>query len=282
MSAATIDAALNWASGLLTGSDSPRLDAQVLLCHQLQRPRSYLFAHGDRLLSALDWQGFQQLVAARASGQPVAYLVGEREFWSLPLMVSAATLIPRPDTEALVAHALTLPIAPKARVADLGTGSGAIALALASERPDWQLWACDRSPEALAMAAANGTRLALTNVQFCAGDWYQALPMAAVPLQLIISNPPYLAPLDPHLGEGDLRFEPVTALVADDDGLADLRLLIAQAHHYLEPRGYLLLEHGATQGPAVAALMAAHGFEPQPVLDLAGHWRGCCGQLGGC
>lgn len=276
---ATIDAALHWACAQLTGSDSPRLDAQVLLCHQLQRPRSHLFAYGDRPLSATDWQGFQLLVAARAAGQPVAYLVGEREFWSLPLTVTAATLIPRPDTEALVAHALTLPLAAAARVADLGTGSGAIALALASERPHWQLWACDRSPEALAVAAANAQRLALANVQCCAGDWYQALPMAALPLQLVISNPPYLAPLDPHLGEGDLRFEPVTALVADDDGLADLRLLIGQAHHYLEPGGYLLLEHGATQGPAVAGLMAMAGFRAEPVLDLAGHWRATCGQL---
>ncbi len=275
----TIDGALLWASGELASSDSPRLDAQVLLCHQLQRPRSYLFAYGDRPLSAADWLGFQQLVAARAGGQPVAYLVGEREFWSLPLKISHATLIPRPDTEALVAHALGLPLAAHARVADLGTGSGAIALALASERPQWQLWASDRSPEALAVAEANAVRLALTNVQFCCGDWYQPLPPAALPLQLIISNPPYLAAVDPHLGEGDLRFEPATALVAGDDGLADLRLLVEQAHHYLEPGGYLLLEHGATQGPAVAGLMAMAGFSAEAVLDLAGHWRASCGRL---
>ncbi|MBQ1782522.1 MAG: peptide chain release factor N(5)-glutamine methyltransferase [Gammaproteobacteria bacterium] len=279
MTLPTIDAALHWANGQLTASDSPRLDGQVLLCHQLQRPRSYLFAYGDRLLSASDWQGFQQLVAARADGQPVAYLVGEREFWSLPLKVSDATLIPRPDTEVLVAHALSLSLAAQSRVADLGTGSGAIALALASERPLWQLWASDRSPEALAVAEANAVRLALTNVQFCCGDWYQPLPAAALPLQLIISNPPYLAAVDPHLGEGDLRFEPATALVAGDDGLADLRLLIEQAYRYLEPAGYLLLEHGATQGPAVAALMAMAGFSAEPVLDLAGHWRASCGRL---
>lgn len=259
-----------------------RLEARLLLCQLLGINRSYLLAHGDQPLAAAQARAYQQLLARRAQGEPLAYICGEREFWSLPLHVTPSTLIPRADSEALIECALQLPLPACARVADLGTGSGALALALAHERPRWQLWACDRSAAALAVARANGQRLALHNVNYRHGDWFAALADEARGFDLLLSNPPYLAACDPHLQQGDLRFEPASALVAANDGLSDLQQLIGAARSWLKANGYLLLEHGATQGPAVAALMAAQGFGHSPVLDLGGHWRATLGRLASC
>ncbi len=259
-----------------------RLEARVLLCHLLAISHSTLIAHGDRLLPEAQADAYQQRLTRRLAGEPLADICGEREFWSLPLVVNQHTLIPRADSEALIECALALPLPSQARVVDLGTGSGALALALAHERPQWQLWACDRSAEALAVARANGQRLALHNITYCQGDWFAALADEKGDFDLLLSNPPYLAKGDPHLQQGDLRFEPPQALVAADDGLRDLQLLISGARKWLKPCGYLLLEHGATQGPAVSALMAKHDFAHSAVMDLSGHWRATLGTLPGC
>ncbi|MGL4565659.1 MAG: peptide chain release factor N(5)-glutamine methyltransferase, partial [Halioglobus sp.] len=203
---------------------------------------------------------YRQLLAQRRDGQPVAYLVGQREFWSLPLRVNQHTLIPRPETETLVSWALELELPPQARVLDLGTGTGAIALALARERPRWQLQGVDSSEDALGVARLNAAMLALERVGFTRSDWYQAV--VGQRFHLLVSNPPYIDAGDHHLQQGDLRFEPRAALVAADAGLADLAQLIAGAPAHLHPGGWLLLEHGYRQGEAVRALLHQAGFGP--------------------
>ena len=213
-----------------------------------------------------------ELLARRKTGEPVAHLVGEREFWSLPLYVSAATLIPRPDTECLVEQALArLPASP-ARILDLGTGTGAIALALASERPDCQVTAVDVMPDAVALAQRNVDRLALPNVTVVHSSWFSAL--ADRQFETIVSNPPYIDEADPHLGEGDVRFEPRSALVAAGQGLADLSQIITAARQHLVSDGWLLLEHGWTQGEAVRALFLQAGYQQvETCRDYGGNER---------
>ncbi|MEX3002878.1 peptide chain release factor N(5)-glutamine methyltransferase [Serratia fonticola] len=242
----------------LTHSDSAKRDAEILLGFVTGRARTYLLAFGETPLTAEQAEQLTVLLARRERGEPVAYLVGEREFWSLPLSVSPATLIPRPDTECLVELALErLPATPCA-ILDLGTGTGAIALALASERPDSQLTGIDLQPEAVALAQHNAQKLAINNARFLQGSWFT--PVAGQKFALIASNPPYIDEADPHLGQGDVRFEPGSALVAADQGLADLAAIVQQAADYLEPQGWLLLEHGWQQGESVRTLLNAAGF----------------------
>ncbi len=267
------------ASATLAGQvDDPLLDAQVLLAHALGRDRSWLYAWPEHEPSSECRADFERLVLARAEGTPIAYLTGEREFWSLPLRVDTQTLIPRPETEQLVEIALSNDLPGGARILDLGTGSGAIALAIARERPAWTVTAVDRSPGALAMARENADRLRLKNVQCLSGNWFDALPASST-YQLILSNPPYIAMDDPHLSQGDVRFEPIAALVSGRDGLDDLRHIIDAAPGYLTGGGWLWLEHGYQQGPAVVALLEARGFMAVGTRnDLAGHAR----HSGGC
>ncbi|HDO1324221.1 peptide chain release factor N(5)-glutamine methyltransferase [Aeromonas veronii] len=248
---------------VLAGGESPRADADVLLCHLLDCRRSYLMTWPERELDAAQQATLQRWLARRLNGEPIAHLVGEREFWSLPLKVSPATLIPRPDTEVLVEQALTrIPQGPCA-VLDLGTGTGAIALALKSERPEVDVWAVDRMADAAALARENSAALGLP-IEVRDGSWFEPLgepdrdntPRFAV----IVSNPPYIDGADPHLEQGDVRFEPRSALVADDAGLADIRHIVAHAPAYLLTDGWLLLEHGWDQGKAVRQLLRDGGY----------------------
>ena len=236
-----------------------RHEAELLLLDVLGRERSWLFAHATDPVDAATEAAFARLLQRRLAGEPVAYLLGRRGFWTLDLAVTSATLIPRPETERLVELALErLPPDRPLRVADLGTGSGAIALALASERPQAQVLATDMSEEALAVATANAQRHALGNVSFRQGPWYA--PLAGERFDLIVTNPPYIAAGDPHLEQGDLRFEPPAALASGADGLDDIRLIIAGAPAHLSTGGWLLIEHGWDQGAPIRALLEQAGF----------------------
>jgi release factor glutamine methyltransferase len=237
------------------------LEAALLLCHLLHKPRSYLYAWPERRLSEQEHEHYQRLIERRLSGEPIAHITGWREFWSLPLRVTPDTLIPRPETELLVERALQLAQSVHApRIADLGTGSGAIAIALASERPDAEIDAVDRSDQALTVARENAIRLGYLSIGFLHGDWCEALP-AGRRYDLILSNPPYIEPDDPHLRQGDLPREPASALVSGSDGLADIRAIARQARQRLKPGGWLLLEHGYRQGAAVRQILAQLGYE---------------------
>ncbi|HEX9802256.1 MAG TPA: peptide chain release factor N(5)-glutamine methyltransferase [Gammaproteobacteria bacterium] len=266
------------AERLATVSDSARLDAELLLCHALGRPRSYLYTWPEQELDEEQAEALEKLVERRQGGEPVAHILGKREFWSLELAVSTDTLIPRPETELLVEAALArIPEQAEWAVADLGTGSGAIALAIASERPRCRITAVERSAGALAMARQNAQRLGLGNVEFLQGDWFA--PLAGRRFQVILSNPPYIPDNDPHLSRGDLRFEPRSALAAGPDGLADLRQLVSGAPAFLCPPGWLLLEHGYDQGGAVTGLLDTAGYaEVADLTDLQGHGRVAVGR----
>ena len=264
------------ANELAAVSPSARLDVELLLCRAADCGRTLLYARPETELTGVQATAFEHLFARRKGGEPMAYILGEREFWSLTLQVTPATLIPRPETELLVELALALVTVPGARVLDLGTGSGAIALALARERPDWRITGIDRSAAALQVAEANRQALALDNARFHQGDW---LAGERERYHLIVANPPYVDPADPHLDQGDVRFEPCAALVAAEQGLADLRAIAATAPDYLLPGGWLLLEHGADQGAAVRALCAVALTEVRSWRDLAGHERASGGRL---
>lgn len=279
----SVDALLKAAAGRLTaaGSPTPRLDAEVLMGHVLGRDRTWLYTWGDAPCPPFEHARFDALIAARAQGEPVAYLTGEREFWGLPLATSRHTLIPRPDTETLVEAALVRALAPAGRLLDLGTGTGAIALAFASERPGWQVTGLDLRDEAVALARANAARLRLDNVTFLQSDWFAALD-AGARFELIVSNPPYISEDDPHLARGDVRFEPRSALVAADDGMADLVHLIEGAWTRLCASGCLLLEHGHTQAESVRAALDRAGYiNVESLTDLQGHERVTLGQARG-
>ncbi|MDP9766769.1 peptide chain release factor N(5)-glutamine methyltransferase [Kosakonia cowanii] len=243
----------------LQASESPRRDAEILLGFVTGKARTFILAFGETALTDEQQEQLAGLLARRVRGEPVAHLIGEREFWSLPLFVSPATLIPRPDTECLVEQALArLPAAP-CRILDLGTGTGAIALALASERPDCQVTAVDLIPDAVALAQRNADHLGIRNIEIVQSRWFSALE--GQQFSLIVSNPPYIDAQDPHLAQGDVRFEPLSALVAADNGLADLHTLIKDAPRYLLPQGWLLLEHGWQQGAAVREIFARYGWQ---------------------
>lgn len=242
-----------------------RLEAELLLAHTLGENRTCLHAWPERICADDDVERFRRLVRRRLGGEPIAHLVGHREFWSLNLRVTPDTLIPRPETEALVELALReIPQDATWRVTDLGTGGGAIALALARERPRCHIVATDRSPAALAIARENAARHAIGNLEFRLGDWWQALPGQR--FQIAVSNPPYIADTDPHLERGDLPWEPRSALAAGVDGLDPIRQIIAGASNHLLPGGLLMLEHGYDQGDAARALLQEAGM-----LDVAIH-----------
>ncbi|TCC09288.1 peptide chain release factor N(5)-glutamine methyltransferase [Kosakonia quasisacchari] len=243
----------------LAASESPRRDAEILLGFVTGKSRTFILAFGETSLEAEQQQQLATLLARRVNGEPVAHLIGVREFWSLPLFVSPATLIPRPDTECLVEQALArLPSLP-CRILDLGTGTGAIALALASERPDCTVTAVDLVPDAVALAQRNAAHLNITNIEILQSRWFSALE--GQQFAMIVSNPPYIDEHDPHLAQGDVRFEPLSALVAADNGLADLRTIIDDARQYVLPGGWLLLEHGWQQGADVRAAFEHYGWQ---------------------
>lgn len=248
---------LSLAAARFNQSDSPKRDAEILLSFVTGRARTYLLAFGETVLTAEQLALLESLAARREQGEPIAYLVGEREFWSLPLSVSSATLIPRPDTECLVEQALAhLPATP-CRILDLGTGTGAIALAIASERPDCSVVGGDIKADAVALARHNAEKLAINNVYFLQSSWFESVSGL---FTLIVSNPPYIDANDPHLNQGDVRYEPHSALVAPAEGLADLAEIIRQSPAYLEAGGWLMLEHGWQQAEAVQKLLKNAGF----------------------
>ncbi|WP_433886140.1 peptide chain release factor N(5)-glutamine methyltransferase [Pseudomonas vranovensis] len=270
-------------ASLLRGAELPdsptaRLDIELLLAAAIGKSRSYLHTWPERIVSSEAALTFADYLQRRRAGEPVAYILGQQGFWNLDLEVAPHTLIPRPETELLVETALQLLPASAVKLLDLGTGTGAIALALASERPLWQVTAVDRVLEAVALAERNRQRLQLNNVNVRSSHWFDAL--AGERFDLIISNPPYIAAADPHLVAGDVRFEPSSALVSGEDGLDDLRCIVSQAPAHLLPAGWLLLEHGYDQAAAVRELLARHDFEQiESRLDLNGHERITLGRL---
>jgi len=247
-----IDDALTWAKTLLVNSDSALLDAQVLLAHVLEKETIYLMTWPERDLTGAQKSAFEALVEQRQNGVPVAHLTGLREFWSLPLKVNDSTLIPRPDTEILVETALQL-CQSNATILDLGTGTGAVILALASELPMARCQAVDFSADAVQLARENARNLNIANVQIEQSDWFSNVQGE---FDLIVSNPPYIDEHDEHLVQGDVRFEPLSALVASENGLSDIRLIASQAREYLSDNGHLLIEHGFEQGQSVRHIFA--------------------------
>ena len=268
----SIRAALLEAEQRLAAAEAPRREAELLLGHVLGRDRGYLYTWPERGLGASLLERFRTLVEERAAGRPVAYLCGSRSFWTLDLEVNENVLIPRPETELLVEQALALLPGGEAAVADLGTGSGAIALALAAERPAWRLLATDASAAALEVARRNAAAAGLANVEFSLGSWCEPLKGGA--WAGIVSNPPYIEEGDPHLERGDLRFEPAQALVAAEGGLAGIRAIAQQAPIRLQAGGWLLLEHGHRQGEAVRRILEREGFaDVRTERDLEGRER---------
>lgn len=253
-------------------------DARLLACHQLNVSSSYLYSHGDEKLSDVNLQALNQLLSRALQDEPIAYIIGNWPFWNIELEVAPCTLIPRPDTELLVEQVLSLALPATARVLDLGTGTGAIALALACNQPSWQVTAADKVAAAVELARRNAKRLAANNCTVLQSDWFDALQ--GQQFELIVSNPPYIEPDDPHLAA--LHFEPVSALVAAGQGLADLAAICQQAPAYLTEQGWLWLEHGYNQAQAVQQLLIAAGFKQvQSRKDYGNNWRISGGCLSG-
>jgi len=279
----SIHAALQEARAALTGlTDSdPEAESELLLEAALGKPRTYLVTWPERELSPSGQTQLQTLLQRRLQGEPIAYILGERGFWSLSLRVTPAVLIPRPETELLVELALdSFPAGRPIRAADLGTGSGAIAAALAGERTGWDIIATDLSTEALAVAKENFRQLGLGNIKTRQGAWCAALEQDER-FDLVVSNPPYVEAGDPHLTRGDLRFEPLSALASGEDGLDDIRRIVEQAPDHLRPGGRLLLEHGWKQGEAARKLLRDKGFNGvETHQDLEGRDRVSGGRLG--
>lgn len=250
-----------------------RIDGQALLCFVLDQNRSHLYTWPEQPLTGRQWRLFERLIELRRQGEPVAYLTGQREFWSLPLKVTRDTLIPRPETELLVEHALQrIPRDQEYCIADLGTGSGAIALALATERPQTWLWAFDRSDEALDVARDNAVALGISNIRWQSGDWLHGFSDAQ--FDMIVANPPYVRANDPHLDQGDLPYEPHLALVSGPDGLEAIEIIIRQARRHLKPGGWLILEHGHDQQQQIRALLHTREYIAiECFADLAGQPR---------
>ncbi len=268
----TAGALLAHAAGRLRDPASAVLDAQLLLAHVLGVSRTRVMTELERIPEADVSRRYAELIERRAAGEPVAYILGQKEFWSLPLKVGPGVLVPRPETELLVERALALRPRPSGRVADLGTGSGAIALALAMERPHWEVSATDVSEEALATAKANAAALNLRQVEFLHGDWFEPLPGRT--FDLIVSNPPYVAESDAAMQDPTLRYEPRIALTPGSDPLRSLREIIRSAPDHLERDGWLLLEHGADQAADVARELVGRGFRSvRSHRDLAGYDR---------
>ena len=267
---ATIASALQASSTYLQNfSSTPRLDVELLLTYALDRPRSYLYAYTESTLTAETQDFLVELIERRANGEPIAYILGQKEFYALEFSVTRDTLIPRPETEHLVDWVLAN-LGTQAMIADLGTGSGAIAITLAHQRPHWQVHATDASMAALTVAIQNAERYHLHNIEFYLGDWYQALPKKNY--TAIISNPPYIAADDPHLA--NLKFEPHQALCAAEQGLAAFKQIIAQAKSYLKTGGNLVLEHGYQQAPMLMTLLQENGFKQiQSYCDLGEQTR---------
>lgn len=267
------------AGARLSAEVEARHEVEILLGHALKRDRAWLFTHADSIPDAAAVDRFRALMAARQRGEPVAYLIGQRGFWTLDLSVTADVLIPRPETELLVELALErIPANADFEVADLGTGSGAIALALASERSHTRILATDASAAALSVASANAKRLEITNVEFAEGDWCAALGSRT--FDMIVSNPPYIAVDDAHLTQGDLRYEPASALASGADGLDAIRRLVSDAPGFLKNGGWLLLEHGFDQAERVRQILEANGFsEIHSWKDMAAQDRVSGGRL---
>lgn len=256
---------------LQPSSDSPRLDAELLLCHVLKKSRSFLLAWPEKELLDAQKADYEQLLQRRLLGEPVAHLIGSQAFWTIDLEVTADTLIPRPETETLVEQALEKLSQGVYRVADLGTGTGAIALALASERPGWQVVGCDRVDAAVDLAERNRRQLNIPNASFVLGNWFEPLDGT---FDMIVSNPPYIDPDDPHLQQGDVRFEPLSALISDKQGMADIESIADIARDYLNDGGWLLFEHGYDQGEQARQVLELLGYvDVETIQDLGARDR---------
>lgn len=257
-------------SGSDSGSDTARLDAELMLAHVLGRSRTWLFIWPEYELDAEQGSRFEELLQQRIVGKPIAHILGRREFWGLDLQCDEHTLIPRPETELLVETALSLDLPADARILDLGTGTGAIALALQSERPKWQVTAVDLIPGAIGLAQRNAESLGISRINWFQGSWFDALPIKTT-FDLIVSNPPYVESSSPYLEQGDLRFEPRSALVSGTEGMDDIQQIISAAKPYLVDSGYLLIEHGSTQGALVEQNFAQEAYRSiVGFKDLAG------------
>lgn len=260
---------INQAATRFESSDSAKLDAQVLLAYVLDKDRTWLFTWDDFEVASEDQITFSGLVDRRSQGEPIAHLIAKREFWGLELECNASTLIPRPETEILVEQALQLDLPEGANVLDLGTGTGAIALALASEKPKWSIQACDFSEDAVTLANRNKQANGIGNVEIFQSDWFSNI-RPENQFELIVSNPPYVDSESHYLNEGDVRFEPRSALVAGNAGMADSELIISRSREHLTPQGWLMIEHGFDQQQRVQGCFAEAGFQKIKTLeDLA-------------